>query len=50
MLCSDRIDTTEGIDINKTSASKECKICRYCYLLIKGLSVKHFDTINAIIY
>ena len=25
----DRIDISEGININKTNASKECKICRY---------------------
>ena len=27
MLCYDRIDVSEGSDINKTSASKECDIC-----------------------
>ena len=31
MLCFDRIDVSEGIDINKTSASKECDICHYWY-------------------
>ena len=25
----DRIDISEGIDINKTNASKECNICHY---------------------
>ena len=29
MLEYDRIDISEGIDINETSASKECDICRY---------------------
>ena len=29
MLEYDRIDISEGIDVNKTSASKECDICRY---------------------
>ena len=33
MLCYDRIDVSEGIDINKTSASKECDICHYRYFL-----------------
>ena len=33
MLHYDRIDVSEGIDINKTSASKECDICRYWYFL-----------------
>ena len=31
MLYYDRIDISEGIDINKTSASKECVICHYMY-------------------
>ena len=30
MLECDRIDISEGIDINKINASKECKIFRYC--------------------
>ena len=29
MLYFDRIGISEGIDINKTSASKECDICHY---------------------
>ena len=31
MLYFDSIDVSEGIDINKTSASKECDICLYLY-------------------
>ena len=31
MLCYDWIDASEGIDINKTSAAKECDICHYWY-------------------
>ena len=27
----DRIDVSEGIDVNKTSASKECRICHFWY-------------------
>ena len=27
----DRVDISEGIDVNKTSASKECDICHYRY-------------------
>ena len=33
MLYYDRIDISEGIDVNKTSASKECDICHYWYFL-----------------
>ena len=29
MLCYDGIDISQGIDINKSSASKECDICHY---------------------
>ena len=36
-LYFDRIDVSEEIDINKTSASKECDICHYWYFLNKGL-------------
>ena len=31
MLEYDRINISEGIDIKKTKASKECKICHYWY-------------------
>ena len=29
MLFHDRIEVSEGIDVNKTSESKECNICHY---------------------
>ena len=29
MLYFDRSDLSEGINVNKTSASKECDICHY---------------------
>ena len=31
MLYYDRIDVSEGIDVNKASKSKECDICLYWY-------------------
>ena len=31
MLCYDRADVSEGIDVNKTSASKECDVYHYWY-------------------
>ena len=34
MLYYDRIEVSEGIDVNKTSASKDCDTCRYSYFLI----------------
>ena len=36
MLYYDRIDVSQGIDINKTDASKECDICHYWYFLSEG--------------
>ena len=39
MLEYDRIDISEGIDINKSSdKSKECHICHYWYFLDKNFS------------
>ena len=31
----ERIDVSEGIDVTKTSESKECNICHYCFFLKK---------------
>ena len=31
MLRYQKIDVSEGIDINKTSASKECELCLYWF-------------------
>ena len=36
MLLYSRIDISEGIDINKTDASKECDICHHWYCLDKN--------------
>ena len=36
MVYYDIIDVSEGIDVNKTSESKECDICHYCYFLDKA--------------
>ena len=33
MLYFDRIQVSEGVDINKTSTLKECDICHYWYFL-----------------
>ena len=33
MLYYDKIDVSEGNDVNKTSASKECDVCLYFYFL-----------------
>ena len=38
----DRIDVSEGIDVNKTSASKECDICHYLFFLNKGFKLQSY--------
>ena len=35
MQYCDRIDVSEGINIDKTSESRECDICHYWYFLNK---------------
>ena len=42
MLHYDRIDVSEGININKISASKECDICHYWYFLNERLVILLF--------
>ena len=41
MLEYDRIDISEGIDVNKTNGSKEYDIYHYWYFKDIGLSMKH---------
>ena len=38
MIEYERIDILEGIDVNKTNKSKECKLCHYWYFLDKDFS------------
>ena len=35
MLEYDRVDISEGIDVDKTNKSKECTLCHYWYFLHK---------------
>ena len=46
----DRIDVSEGIDLNKTSESNECDTCHYWYFQINALSFNHMYAIDAMIY
>ena len=38
MLQYQKIDVSEGIDVNKTSASKECELC--CYWFFKDVGFR----------
>ena len=42
MLEYDRIDISEGIDINKANASEECDICHYWYFLDKNFNYEPY--------
>ena len=42
MLEYDRIDLSEGIDVSKTSNSRECSFCHYYYFLDKNFSYKKY--------
>ena len=38
MIEYERINISEGIDLNKTNKSKECMLCHYWYFLHKNFS------------
>ena len=42
MLKYDRIDISEGIYLDKTNKSRECKFCHYWYYLNKNFSYGPF--------
>ena len=42
MLEYERIDISEGIDVNKTNLSKECDICHYWYFKDIGFKYKTY--------
>ena len=42
MLENDRIDISEGIDVNKASLSKECDICYYLYFKNIGVNYEKY--------
>ena len=50
MLHYEKIDVSEGIDVNKTSTSKECELCHYWFFKELDLNLKNMFVIDAIIY
>ena len=42
MLYYNRINVSEGIDINKTSVSKKCDICHYWYFLEREFQFQNY--------
>ena len=55
MLHHERIDISEGIDLNKSDKSKECMICHYWYFKDIGykyepLNMNHLFVIDVMVY
>ena len=51
MLQYEKIYVSEGIDVNKTSASKEYQLCHYWFFLkILDLNLKNMFVIDVMIY
>ena len=50
MLRYQKIDISEGIDINKTNASKNMKFVTIAFLKILDLNLKNMFVINVMIY
>ena len=42
MLEYDRIDISEGVDMDKTNKSRECDICNYWYFLDKNFNYEKY--------
>ena len=49
MLRYQKIDISEGIDVNKTSAPKECEVVIIGFLKILDLNFKNMFVINVMI-
>ena len=48
MLEYERIDISDGIDVDMTNKSKECTLCHYYYFYIKTLVMDHIFVMVAI--
>ena len=50
MMYYERIDFSEEVDVNKTSPSKECDVCRHWYFLNIVLIFNQMSAIGVMIY
>ena len=50
MLQYQTIDVSEGVDVNKTSASEECELCHYCVFKDVGFKFEEHVFNRVIIY
>ena len=49
MLEYEKIDASEGIDVNKTSALKECELCSHWFFKDVGFKLKSMFVIDIMI-
>ena len=50
MVYSNKIEISEGTDINNTSVSKECDVCHYWYILNYSFMFQSTVVIDVMIY
>ena len=50
MIYYDRIGISEGIDVNKTSVSKEYDVCHYWYFLNYSFIFNQMSAVDVLIY
>ena len=50
MLQYQKIDVSEGIDVNETSGSKECGLCHYWFFKVLDLNLKNRFVTDVMIY
>ena len=48
MLINEKIDISDGIDVDVSDKSKECRLCHYWYFLIRSLTKYHIFVMDAI--
>ena len=50
MLQYERIDVSEGIDVNKLGSSKECMLCHYWFFKDVGFKFKSVFVMDVMAY
>ena len=50
MLQYERVDISEGIDLNNSDKSNECMVCHYWYFKDIGYKYEPYLVINVMIY
>ena len=50
MLQYEKLDVSEGIDVNKANLSKECELCHYCFFKDVEFKFEEHFLIDIMIY